>query len=82
MDMIQTAKSKLLTPYKAAIGDDLRFSEVLAKYRSSQQEDNQFPLELISPENEENSQQANGKSCFEVNGNKKKQRGRDLMHFL
>lgn len=47
--MMQSAKSTIFTPQKAGpLTDGPRFSSVLAKYQSND-EDNNFPLELINP---------------------------------
>lgn len=51
LDMMATAKSNLFTPYKTSnLDDEMRFSSVLSKYRRTNDEDNQFPVELINPE--------------------------------
>lgn len=48
IEMMQTAKSNLFTPFNGNFEEGQRFSSVLAKYQNN--EDNNFPLELINPE--------------------------------
>ena len=78
LDMMQTAKSSLFNPCVADILDEgNRFSSVLAKYQNN--DDHNFPLELINPEPGEDDHM---QSRFQAKSNRKKQREEELRHFL
>lgn len=71
---MQTAKSNLFTPFKDNFEEEIKFSSILNKYKKGQDDDNNFPVELINPEPGEDEQFDHGKSRFEVNSKRKKQR--------
>lgn len=81
LDMMQTAKSNLFNPFATGgLEDGQRFSSVLAGYQSND-DDHNFPIELINPEPGEDGE-AHVKSRFETKSNRKKQREEELRHFL
>ena len=70
LDMMQTAKSTVFNPHKVgSLSEGPRFSSVLAKYQVND-EDNNFPIELINPEPADELRQ----SRFAAKSNVKKQR--------
>jgi hypothetical protein len=81
LDMMPTAKSKLYSPYLNTADEDAKFSVILTQYRRGRDEDNNFPVELINQEPEDENFH-NGKSIFEIRAAHKKQREEELRNFL